>query len=247
MSASAREIYRGYDQYGVVRVLEDGNRRILSFGNDDEQSCALKSDMTDPQHEYTRAMLLVLAFTEPRRILTLGLGAGSLNTCLHTRFPALKQQIVELRPAVIDVARRFFQLPRSKRLTLHEMDAAVYMNAPDSGKVDVLFSDLYGEEGMDELQLTPRFVEQCADLLKPGGWLVLNCWRDHEGSELINVLSGSFSELKSCKTSDGNWILFASKQPSQHSNSQLRANLKKLEKQLGFSLSPGFKRLQSIF
>ncbi|TCK08596.1 spermidine synthase [Marinobacterium mangrovicola] len=247
MTASAREIYREYDQYGVVRVLDDGNRRILSFGDDDEQSCVLKTDVTDLQHEYTRAMLLALMFTEPRRVLTLGLGAGSLNTCLHNRFPASKQQVVELRPAVIEAARRFFQLPRSKRLVLHEMDAKAYLGAPETSGVDILFSDLYGSDGMDEMQLDPDFIERCAELIKADGWLVLNCWREHESSELPNLLSTWFTELLSVRTSDGNWVLFAGKQPSQLSNTQIKTRLKQLEKQLGFSLHPGFKRLQSLF
>ncbi len=246
MTASAREIFREYDQYGVVRVLDDGNRRILSFGDDDEQSCVLKTDVTDLQHEYTRAMLLALLYTDPGRVLTLGLGAGSLNTCLHNRFPGLKQQVVELRPAVIEAARRFFQLPRSKRLVLHEMDAKVYMKAPDTAGVDILFSDLYSSDGMDELQLDPDFIERCADLIKPDGWLVLNCWREHESSDLPNLLSNWFTELQSCRTSDGNWVLLAGKQPSRLSNSQIKSRLKQLEKQLGFSLHPGFKRLQSL-
>ncbi|KEA62721.1 Spermidine synthase-like protein [Marinobacterium lacunae] len=245
MSRDLREIFREYDQYGVVSVLEEGNRRILSFGDGDEQSSMLKGDATALQHEYTRAMLLVLAFTEPRKVLSLGLGAGGLNSCLHERFPDIKQQVVELRPAVITAAQRFFQLPRSRRLEVHQMDAADYLREAASIRFDTIFSDMYGPEGMDEQQIDPQFIERCADRLKANGWLVLNCWREHEGSELINLLSGLFADIRSCTTSEGNWVIYAGKQPCEASASQLRRNLKALERQLGFSLNPSFKRLRN--
>lgn len=244
MSSAAREIFREYDQYGVVRVLEEGDRRVLSFGNDDEQSCALKHDITALQHEYTRAMLLVLAFAEPKKVLSFGLGAGSLNACLHERFPDIKQQVVELRPAVITVARRFFHLPRSRRLELHRMDAGAFLKKDIGGRVDLLLSDIYGPDGMDEQQIDEAFLERCADRLKPGGWLVLNCWREHEGTELINVLSAWFGVICGCSTSEGNWVIYAGKRAEIPGSSQLKKNLKALEKRLGFSLGPSFKRMR---
>jgi len=245
MSNAAREIFREYDQYGVVRVLDAGDRRILSFGDDDEQSSVLKSDSTALQHEYARAMLLVLAFTEPRRVLSLGLGAGGLNSCLHERFPDIKQQVVELRPAVITAAQRFFHLPRSRRLELHQMDASEFLGGPVAGRVDLVFSDIYGPEGMDRQQIDPLFLQRCAERLKSNGWLVLNCWREHEGSELINLLSGFFVDIRSCTTSEGNWVIYAGKEACTLSTAHLKRKLKDLEKRLGFSLNPSFKRLRS--
>ncbi|MBV1787560.1 spermidine synthase [Marinobacterium sp. D7] len=245
MTGTSRELFREYDQYGVVRVLEEGNRRILSFGDGDEQSSVLKSDSTALQHEYTRAMLLVLAFTEPKQVLSLGLGAGGLNTCLHERFPGIKQQVVELRPAVITAAQRFFRLPRGRRLELHQMDAGAFLSGPSQAGFDLIFSDIYGPEGMDEQQIDPLFLQRCAERLKAKGWLVLNCWREHEGSELINLLSGLFSDIRGVTTSEGNWVVYAGMEGCAHSSSHMKRNLKVLEKQLGFSLSPSFKRLRT--
>lgn len=244
MSRMGREIFTEYDEHGVVRVFEDGQRRILSFGGDDEQSCALKGDASDLQHEYTRAMLLVLAFVEPRRVLSLGLGAGSINSCLHHRFPEMQQQVVELRPAVITAARRFFQLPVGKRLRVHQMDAGIFLTNPDPERVDLVLSDMYGADGMDRQQIDIDFLERCAAHLKPRGWLVLNCWRDDEDSELINRLSCWFSDIRTTHTQDGNWIVLAGKMSAALSSAQLRRNLKQLEQRLGFSLQPAFKRLR---
>lgn len=246
MSPLGREIHREYDQYGAVRVFEDGQRRILSLGGEEEQSCALKGDVTQLQHEYTRAMLLVLLFVEPRRVLSLGLGAGCINSCLHHRFPRLQQQVVELRPAVIEAARRFFQLPSGKRLQVAQMDAGAWLAAPVTERVDLILSDLYGPQGMEGQQVDPVFLERCAERLKPGGWLVLNCWRDDEDPELINRLSIWFSDIRTTLTQDGNWILFAGRSSVELGSAQLKRNLKALEQQLGFSLQPAYKRLRRM-
>jgi spermidine synthase len=243
MSLSGKEIHRSHDEYGVVRVLDDGNKRYLSFGETDEQSCWLKSEPLIPQHEYTRAMMLVLLFCEPKRSLSLGLGSGALNHCLHHHFPELKQDIVELRNEVVKVAYRYFQFPRSKRLSLHVMDAKEYLLSVDSKKVDIIISDIYTEEGLDEQQLHPDYLDACHDRLKTNGWLVLNCWRDHQGENVLRQLKEQFADVRSCTTQSGNWVIYASKQREELSDNGLKQRAKALNQRLGFSFSPFLGKL----
>jgi spermidine synthase len=245
MALPGKEIYRGYDAFGVVSVFEDGAKRYLSFGEADEQSCWLKTEPAVPQHEYVRAMLLALLFTEPRHAITLGLGAGSLNSCLHAHYPSLKQQVVELRPEVVEVAYRFFQLPRGKRLQIHTMDANEFLSRVETKRADLVFSDIYGADGLDEQQLSPDYLLQCRERLKADGWLVLNCWREHQGSQSLDTLRELFADVRGCATQSGNWILFAGCRASNKSSKQLKAEAKALGQQLGFSLSGHLSRLQS--
>jgi spermidine synthase len=244
MSIPGKEIYRGYDEFGVIRVLDDGNKRYLSFGDVDEQSCWLKSEPNIPQHEYVRAMLLVLLFCEPKRCISLGLGAGSLNSCLHFNFPSLKQEIVELRAGVIDAAYKYFQLPRSKRLLLHQMDAQDFLQCVESKKADIIFSDIYGADGLDEQQLRPDFIHECYYRLKPGGWLVLNCWRDHQGEATIDTLRELFPDIRSCATQSGNWLIFAGTSIDIQSAKQLKTQARELSQKLGFSLTRSLNKLE---
>ncbi|SIS91618.1 spermidine synthase [Neptunomonas antarctica] len=244
MSIPGKEIYRGYDEFGVIRVLDDGYKRYLSFGDVDEQSCWLKSEPAIPQHEYVRAMLLVLLFCEPKRCISLGLGAGSLNTCLHFNFPSLKQEVVELRSGVIDAAYKYFQLPRSKRLQLHNMDAQDFLQSVESKLADIIFSDIYGPDGLDEQQLQPDFIHECYHRLKPDGWLVLNCWRDHQSEATLSLLRELFPDIRSCATQSGNWLIFAGKSIDIQSGKQLKNNARELTQRLGFSLGTPLSKLK---
>lgn len=246
MLLDGKEIYRGYDEYGPVLVIDDGTKRYLSFGEGDEQSCWLKSEPHLPQLDYIRAMCLVLLLTEPKRIISLGLGAGTLNSCLHYHFPESVQQIVELRREVIDVAHRYFQLPRGKRIQTHHMDAKSYLDCVESKPADIIFSDIYDENGVDEQQHDPAYLHECYERLKPKGWLVLNCWKEHKGETLLTELSGLFDDIRTCTTQEGNWIVFAGKQSDTQTQKQLKQQAKLLSQKLGFALCPYLNRMNSL-
>jgi len=244
MSLPGHEIYRGYDEFGAVRVLDDGDKRYLAFGDQDEQSCCLRNEPLMPEHEYVRAMLLVLLFAEPKQVISLGLGAGALNTCLHGRFAGCKQQIAELRPEVVEVAYRFFQLPRGKRIQVHTQDALGFLRHVETRKADIIFSDIYGAEGLSDQQLGEEYLTLCAERLKPGGWLVMNLWREHQGPDTLELLLQQFGTIYGCHTQSGNWIVFAAEDDHGQSQSQLEKRARVISQQLNFSLLPFLKRLK---
>lgn len=237
MSLPGREIYRGYDDLGPVQVFDDGNRRFLAFGDHDEQSCLLKADFAQLQHDYTQAMLLPLLFAQPRRALILGLGGGALVHCLHRHVPGLKLQVVELRELVIRTAQRYFQLPRSKHIELICDDAGLFLEDDSQPRVDLLFSDLYSAEGLDLQQTQQWYIELCARRLKPDGWLVLNCWKQHRGEqEMLQALRAHFADIRVCNTAEGNWVILAGKTACALSASALKQEAKRWSKILGYSL-----------
>jgi spermidine synthase len=248
MAIPGKEIFRCYDNIGPVQVLDDGNKRYLAFGSDDEQSCQLKAQPTQLQYEYTRAMLLVLLFnSDPRRALLLGLGGGSLAGCLHEHWPSLSITAVELRRTVIDIAHRYFQLPRDERLEVLEADAGDYLRRNEPNNFDLIFSDIYDAEGVDDLQLQERYLDQCLACLSDDGWLVLNCWREHRSqTDFLQTLKQRFADVRVCMTQSGNWIILCGRKSVKTSDKQLRQQAKALGSQLGFSLQTPLGKLRPV-
>lgn len=248
MAIPGKEIFRCYDDIGPVQVLDDGNKRYLAFGSDDEQSCQLKAQPTQLQYEYTRAMLLALLFNrDPSRALLLGLGGGSLAGCLHQHWPRLKITAVELRRTVIDTAQRYFQLPRDERLDILEADAGDYLGQHETNDFDLIFSDIYGAEGVDDLQLQERYLDQCLARLSEDGWLVLNCWREHRSQpDFLQTLKQRFADVRVCMTQSGNWVILCGRQSAKTSDKQLRQQAKDLGSQLGFSLQTPLGKLRPV-
>ncbi len=245
--SQGKEIYRHHDEYGFLQVFDDGNRRYLAFGENDEQSCQLKSAPFQLQHDYSQAMLLVLLFRQPSNMILFGLGGGTLATTLHQYLPGLTLRVVELRPQVVEVAYRFFQFPRSKRVEVSIEDASEFLEAGCANKADLLFSDMFGEEGLDLQQTQPWFIKRCCDFLKEDGWLVLNCWQEHRGDqELLAALKDCFDDVRACTTVEGNWVILAGKKANHSSAAQLKSLAKKWSKVLGYSLSSSLGRLQKL-
>ena len=242
-----KEIHHYHDEYGPIQVLDDGTKRYLTFGDNDEQSCQLKSAPFQLQHDYSQAMLLVLLFIEPRNMILFGLGGGTLATTLHHYLPSLKLTVVELRPQVVKAASRFFQFPRSERIEVFVEDASEFLELGAQRKTDVLFSDIYGDEGLDLQQTQPWFIERCAELLSDDGWLVLNCWQQHRGDRhLLGALKQHFEDVRVCATAEGNWVVLAGKTASNTSVTQLTVAAKKWSKVLGYSLLSSLSRLTPL-
>lgn len=241
-----KEIYRGHDEFGTVIVLDDGNSRYLSFGETDEQSCILKQSPEVPQYAFIRAMIYPLLYFTPNRALSLGLGAGSLNSALHSILPNVKQEIVELSPEVVDVAHRYFYLPRSKRINIEVSDAFEYLQRPVKRKYDLITADLYTSEGLNEIQVEEVFIDATIARMTQRGWLVLNCWSDHREAEILETLRERFVSLFSCTTGDGNWVLFATNAAVDVSSSQMKSRIKELSSRAGFAVNTIAKRVRHI-
>ena len=234
-----RELHRRYDEFGPLLVYDDGNKRYLSFGTADEQSCQLKSAPLKLQHDYARAMAGVLVqFPEPERlrdVTLLGTGGGTLASALHHYLPQTQIQAVDVRAAVFQVAYQYFGLPRGPRLTTHVCDASQFLR-DSSGQCDLLVCDLYQADGLDPLVLQPGFLSACAAHLHDDGWLVLNLWKEHRTqSDSLQHLKQLFPTLLHTTTADGNWILWASRAAPQPRDAA-RQHSRRLSDLLGFNL-----------
>lgn len=238
-------LFDGKDEWGQVRVIEQGPHRILSFGPADEQSRILTKQPWVLQHDYTRAMMLSLLFCQPKRALVLGVGGGCLISALANAVKGIKITGVELRPLVTEMALTHFRLPRSKRIELVHQEGAAFLAEGDHKRVDLLFTDLYGADAVDDVQLNERFIDNAAALLKEDGMLVLNCWEEHRHHEGLNrALARHFPVCHSCPTADGNLVILAGTAPLTLSLAQLRDKAQQLSPKLGYPLTDSLGRLE---
>lgn len=108
------------------------------------------------------------------RALLLGCGGGSVVRLLRERYaPGAAITAVELDPAVLDIARRHFQLDRLRDVSLVEADAAAWV-ARAKERFDLVVVDVFVDEEIPASCQTPAFLEHAARALAPGGMLVYN-------------------------------------------------------------------------
>lgn len=242
MNELAQEIHRSHDEIGPIQVMDDGHKRYLTFGTEDEQSCQLVNQPHLLQHEYTRAALLSLLMVEPKHITVIGIGGGCLLTALNYLLPHCRLQGVELRREVVRLAHKYFQLPKHTGIKLHIGDGIEYIKTSQL-KSDIIIADMYLAEGINPEQLSQEFIANSHQRLQQGGWLVLNYWLEHRMEEdLTQVLHKYFDQIYMCSTGGGNWLIFAGKADI---NSPLidESKIHGLSQSAGFSLNNYLKRL----
>lgn len=141
------------------------------------QSCV---DPAAPQRltfQYTQAMMgALLLQPQPKRILMIGLGGGSLPMALRRVLPETQIDAVEIDPAVAQVAEKEFFFKSDARMKVHIGDGRAFVQqAAAAGKAyDIVFLDAFSKYYIPEHLLTVEFLREVKGILAAGGVAVAN-------------------------------------------------------------------------
>ena len=225
-----------------VYISEKFGVRTLHIGSDTVQSSMRLTRPNDLEISYTRSMMAFLLFNpEPRAVLMVGLGGGSLAKFIYHRLPQARTVAVEINPRVIAVARQFFHMPPDDdRLQLVAGDGADYVSN-EALRADVIMVDGYDAESQVEALSTPAFYRDCARVLGRSGMLVVNLWGgDRNYIACVERIGHAFDHLVACLPAGrpGNVVVLAFKQsPGQPAWEDLRARARALESAHGLEFT----------
>jgi len=134
-------------------------------------------DLKDPDAmpvPYNQTMMAALAYPKaPKRILMIGLGAGSISTYLGRAMPDAQIDVVELDPGVIAAGKDYFGLRETDRVRLIAGDGRVYLNRHKE-LYDLILLDAFRELGIPFQLLTREFYGLVKEHLAPGGAMASN-------------------------------------------------------------------------
>jgi spermidine synthase len=134
-------------------------------------------DLKDPDAmpvPYNRVMPVTLAYPPTaKRILMIGLGAGSISTYLGRAMPEAQIDVVELDPGVIAAGKEYFGLRETDRVRFIASDGRVYLNRHND-LYDVILLDAFRELGIPFQMLTREFYGLVKEHLAPGGAMASN-------------------------------------------------------------------------
>jgi len=135
-----------------------------------------------PGLEYARNTLAALAFCpQAQSFLVLGLGGGSIPRMLLAARPGISVEAVEIDPAILDLAARYFEINRLTSFVVHLADAAVFLESCQS-KYDVIIVDAYIGEKFPDQCATPKFLSGARNCLTDEGVLVVNWVNGNPGA-----------------------------------------------------------------
>ena len=181
-----RIVFAEDTRYHRLAVVDDRTTRYLRFDNS-LQSAMYLDDPFKTRFRYTDFFHLGLAYNPgARNVLFIGLGAGSSPKRMWREFPELRLDVVELDPVVVDVAHRYFAVPRGDpRLRIDVGDGRRYL-ASSERRWDVIVIDAFFADAIPFHLVTREFLELARSRLAPGGVIVTN---------VIGALAGPGSEL----------------------------------------------------
>jgi spermidine synthase len=159
--------------YHRIRIEEDEEARYMYFDRTLQSAMNLK-DPTALRLIYSRYTSLGFAFRpDAKKMLIIGLGGGSIPKKLQKEFPSLELDVVEIDPAVIQMAKSHFQVREGKHLRLHAADGRLFLNRT-SHQYDIILIDAYYSDAMPFHLATREFFELAQRKLTPNGIIVAN-------------------------------------------------------------------------
>ena len=171
-SALAEQLRSG--TYDKPFIAEDGTTRALHFCWNYVQSRMRIAEPVALQMPYTRMMMSFLLFhTNPRALLMLGLGGGSLAKYCHRYLPQARIVVVETNRDVLALRNEFAVPADDQRFQVVEGDAGEFVGACRD-QYDVVLMDAFDRRGLAPGLAGRRFYEEMRSRVRPNGVLVAN-------------------------------------------------------------------------
>lgn len=217
LGSSARLLHTEPSEFEPVVVFEQYGERCFNFVAIDRpgrQSCYQLNDPDKLVFEYTRMMIsALLAKPDPQSILIIGLGGASLPNALHKILPGAMIDSVEIDPAVVRVAQRYFGYTTGPRQHVFVDDGREFVGRAgrEGRQYDMVMLDAFDTEYIPPHLLTLEFLQQVRDILAPGGIVVANSFArsslyKRESATYADVF-GKFYNLRA--RLDGNRVIIA--------------------------------------
>lgn len=177
-AAGERVVLERLSRYNHIQVVEDdsGLRTLRFAPSGARQSVARPGDPGHLELAYARVVVAALgAAPAVRRVLVIGLGGGSLPMYLRDRRSDLWIDVVEIDPAVADVARSHFGFAEDARLRLHLADGRAFVERAEP-VYDAIVMDAYGADSIVRSLATRECLRAMRRALTPAGVVIADVW-----------------------------------------------------------------------
>ncbi|MCX6796098.1 MAG: fused MFS/spermidine synthase [Candidatus Falkowbacteria bacterium] len=174
--------------HAVIRQTTDKKTgraiRTLSFEPLGIQS-AVFLDSNDLVFEYSKFYNLADFFhPENERALLLGGAAFAYPRYFLATHLKAEMDVVEIDPAMHEIAKQYFQLTDNPRLHVYNEDARLFLNNVSVSSYDVVYGDAFSSQLSIPYQLaTKETVAKIYESLKKGGVAILNIVSAIEGEQ----------------------------------------------------------------
>lgn len=192
--------------YRNIFVTEDADNRCIRFSTQTSttQSCYSLKNPDHIQFECNKMIMGALYVRpNPKKVLMIGLGGGTLATAFSKVVPGAEMDVVEIDPAMVRVAKDYFNFKPGGRVRLIVEDGRVYVKRAISRgeKYDLIILDAFDEFYIPTHMMTIQFLYEVQKILAPDGVVAANTYcnnpkRYDKQSVTYHSVFGNFFNLK---------------------------------------------------
>lgn len=237
-----------------IHVREEAGVRYLQFGSAWIQGAMRIARPWSLELEYTRDMMASLLLREgphwPRRVLLIGLGAGSLTKFLYRHRPRARLDVIEIDPQVLAVARFSFRVPEpAGRFAVHIAEGAQWLH-DTTDRFDLILVDGFDAKARAGALETSAFYEDARARLSREGLVAVNLLGRERGhaatlATLLRTFEGRVLALP--RNRSGNVVAFAAAgEPLVITPAELRKRAATLRQETRLNLLPTIARLEQV-
>jgi spermidine synthase len=163
--------------YNNIYVYEDPPYVSMTFGHNRRiytESTYNTQDDRDLPVDYTRYMTASLMYAKDiHSILEIGFGGGRTAWYLHRFLPNVQVTSVELDPAVLELAKKYFGIKDEQNFQVVNRDGRLFLSESKE-RYDVIMIDAYRGPFVPFHLLTKEFYQIVKDHLAEGGVVAQN-------------------------------------------------------------------------
>ncbi len=165
-------IYERVTPYQTLQVFESDGVRTLRSDRVPQAALRLADHQTAMPYNLAAPAVLLIQ-PNIRRALMIGLGGGTLGRYLQAHDPEIDIQYIDIDPAVLDVAKRFFFFQPGPRMRVTVADGRQFLHE-STEKWDLIYGDAYIGQSVPFHLATVQFLDEVKNHLNPGGAFALN-------------------------------------------------------------------------
>ena len=215
-AAATELIHTEPSEFAPVLVFDEDGKRCMNFDQIEDSGRQTCFDQDEPDKmvfAYTRMMTSALFVKpDPRNVLIVGLGGATMPRSLEKILPDAVIDSVEIDPAVVRVAERFFGYEQGPRQRVFVEDGRAFVERAhrEGHKYDMVMLDAFDTDYIPAHLLTREFLQLVYEILAPDGVLVANTFTDSkmydQESATYAAVFGDFFNLRA-----GNRVIIATR------------------------------------
>ena len=191
--------------FSHIRIRRDGDVRAMTFVRDNGQEAVQsRINLASPHllvSPYAHRMFAGYLYQpHPTRVLIVGLGGGAMVRFLAHHEPAVQIDAVEIDPAVVRLADRFFGVRSGGNVRVHTADAIKFIES-SADRYDLILMDAFlrpssdtDATGVPSGLKTHAFLSRLKATLNPGGVVAFNINEHERIAEDVASVKAAFGQ-----------------------------------------------------